>query len=200
RLVFDWITNEKIPLTPDEQRAYDKCVAELEKRDWRLDDLREMEKVADVLYLEEVPRMAYAPQMRCRLENCHYYSFLSDDKLMDRVNRLFGEYLMKMNAEHIAGGNFWHRTSGLKKEGAKTRSFPSVVNGAVAGRTETAAPTEKTSSASFLPGYLLEEKHKDRMAKLLFSTSYLEYCSYDNKLKLPLVALQRRQNIDQYIS
>lgn len=198
RLVFDWITNEKIPLTPDEQRAYDRCVAELEKRDWRLDELKDLEKIGEMLYLDEVPRMAYAPQMRCRLENCHYYSFLSDDKLMDRVNRLFGEYLMKMNAERISAGNFWHRTSGL--ESAKVRSFPPGANHAAAGKMEAAAPPAKTSPVSFLPGYLLEEKYKDRMAKLLFSTSYLEYCSYDNKLKLPLVALQRRQNIDQYIS
>lgn len=52
---------------------------------------------------------------------------------------------------------------------------------------------------SFLPGTQACEADKDRMAALLFATSYLEYCSFGNKLRLPLVALQRRQNIDPYI-
>jgi GNAT superfamily N-acetyltransferase len=38
------------------------------------------------------------------------------------------------------------------------------------------------------------------MAALLFSTSHLEYCSFSNKLNLPLVQLQRRQNIDPYLA
>lgn len=41
---------------------------------------------------------------------------------------------------------------------------------------------------------------KTRMAALLFSTSHLEYCSFSNKLNLPLVPLQRRQNIDPYLA
>lgn len=37
------------------------------------------------------------------------------------------------------------------------------------------------------------------MAALLFDTSHLEYCSFANRLGLPMVALQRRQNIDPYL-
>lgn len=53
---------------------------------------------------------------------------------------------------------------------------------------------------SFAPGSQATEAQRDRMAALLFSTSYLQYCSVANKLRLPLLALQRRQNIDPYIA
>lgn len=52
---------------------------------------------------------------------------------------------------------------------------------------------------NFVPGTESTDAHRNRMAALLFSTSYLQYCSYANKLRLPLVQLQRRQNIDPYI-
>ncbi|HEX8615927.1 MAG TPA: GNAT family N-acetyltransferase [Telluria sp.] len=51
----------------------------------------------------------------------------------------------------------------------------------------------------FVPGPQIADAQRDRMAALLFATSYLEYCSFGNRLRLPLVALQRRQNIDPYI-
>lgn len=38
-----------------------------------------------------------------------------------------------------------------------------------------------------------------RMAALLFSTSYLEYCSAANKLGVPCVELQQRTNIEPYL-
>lgn len=52
----------------------------------------------------------------------------------------------------------------------------------------------------FIPGSATSAAHRTRMASLLFATSYLEYCSYANKLGLPLVALQQRQNIDPYLA
>ncbi|MDQ1829890.1 GNAT family N-acetyltransferase [Massilia scottii] len=52
----------------------------------------------------------------------------------------------------------------------------------------------------FVQGPLIPDACRDRMAALLFATSYLEYCSFGNRLRLPLVALQRRQNIDPYIA
>lgn len=52
----------------------------------------------------------------------------------------------------------------------------------------------------FVPGPRIADAQRDRMAALLFATSYLEYCSFGNRLRLPLVALQRRQNIDPYIA
>ncbi|MFZ4874759.1 GNAT family N-acetyltransferase [Janthinobacterium sp. Mn2066] len=56
-----------------------------------------------------------------------------------------------------------------------------------------------TTQIHFIPGSATSPAQRARMAALLFATSYLEYCSYANKLGLPLVALQQRQNIDPYL-
>ncbi|MES2741478.1 MAG: hypothetical protein V4754_11075 [Pseudomonadota bacterium] len=55
-------------------------------------------------------------------------------------------------------------------------------------------------AARFLPAAEVGEYALDRMAALLFETSYLQYCSVGNKLGLPFAALQRRQNIDPYLA
>lgn len=52
---------------------------------------------------------------------------------------------------------------------------------------------------NFVPGTRVADGHLNRMAALLFATSYLQYCSFANKLRLPLVELQRRQNIEPYL-
>lgn len=57
-----------------------------------------------------------------------------------------------------------------------------------------------TTQIHFIPGSATSPVQRTRMAELLFATSYLEYCSYSNKLGLPLVALQQRQNIDPYLA
>lgn len=54
-------------------------------------------------------------------------------------------------------------------------------------------------SLAFIPGTEVPEADLDRMAALLFETSYLEYCSAGNTLGLPLCALQRRQNVEPYL-
>ncbi|CDG81013.1 GNAT family N-acetyltransferase [Janthinobacterium agaricidamnosum] len=56
-----------------------------------------------------------------------------------------------------------------------------------------------SDTAIFKPGRSLADEHKNHIASLLFSTSYLEYCSFGNKLNLPLRQLQRRQNVDPYL-
>ena len=56
------------------------------------------------------------------------------------------------------------------------------------------------TTTNFIPGSATSRAQRTRMAELLFATSYLEYCSYANKLGLPLVALQQRQNIDPYLT
>lgn len=58
----------------------------------------------------------------------------------------------------------------------------------------------RSAAPAFLPGPQIAEAQRARMAALLFATSYLEYCSFGNRLRLPLVALQQRQNIDPYIA
>ncbi len=55
------------------------------------------------------------------------------------------------------------------------------------------------TSAVFMPGSDVPGQDLDRMAALLFETSYLEYCSAGNALRLHPRALQRRQNIDPWL-
>jgi GNAT superfamily N-acetyltransferase len=54
-------------------------------------------------------------------------------------------------------------------------------------------------SLTFVPGHAVPAADLDRMAALLFETSYLEYCSVANRLALPPRQLQRRQNIDPWL-
>jgi hypothetical protein len=112
RLRVDALTREPVPLTASEQASYDSCIAALEQRGWHLVDIGELSRLAVVLSTTEVPRMAYASQLRASPAGCHYYSFLSQDSRLDRVNDLFGAYLMAINAERIRSGNFWHKTRG----------------------------------------------------------------------------------------
>ncbi len=59
--------------------------------------------------------------------------------------------------------------------------------------------TGVAASTAFIPGTEVPERDLDRMAALLFETSYLEYCSAGNTLRLHPRALQRRQNIDPWL-
>jgi GNAT superfamily N-acetyltransferase len=52
---------------------------------------------------------------------------------------------------------------------------------------------------AFVSGTEVPEHDLERMAALLFETSYLEYCSAGNRLGLPLRALPRRQNVDPWL-
>jgi hypothetical protein len=116
RLVVDALTHAPVPLSAEEQRSYDTCIAALERRDWRLDNILELESLAEIASIEEVPRMAYAPQLRAEPASCHYYSFLSHDEKLDRVNSLFAAYLATKNAERIDSGNFWCKTRGRGRQ------------------------------------------------------------------------------------
>ncbi len=68
------------------------------------------------------------------------------------------------------------------------------MSGALASTVGRSAP-----AVHFVAGAEVADAHRDRMAELLFATSYLEYCSVGNKLQLPLPQLQRVQNIEPYI-
>lgn len=110
RLLVDALNGEARPLSDAERSAYLQCVQALEQRKWRLDDPLDLGTVAQLTSTLEVPRMAYAAQLRAEPASCHYYSFLSDDESLDRVNALFGAYLLARNAQRIAQGDFWLRT------------------------------------------------------------------------------------------
>lgn len=182
RLVTDDLTNAAVPLTTKEQLSFDHCVTTLEARNWRLHHPLELENIANVFSLVEHPRIAYPPQLRSRIANCHYYSFLSHDERLDRVNALFGAYLVGKNAAHIEEDGYWRRTCGTP-----VPEPHAIVKGGL-------------DVLTFLPGDAIAGEYKDRIAKLLFGTSYLEYCSFGNKLNLSFVELQRRQNIEPYLA
>ena len=197
RLQVDAITQQPCPLTTQEVQQYQQCVRELDRCDWRLNDALQLEELAEVAYVQETPRMAYPPQLRAQIDNCHYYSFLSQDEKLDRVNELFAQYLLAKNSQRIQAGNYW---SELQGSGPRLDYFsctPTHTGSAV-----TPVPTWPHWAQPGLrwkSGRMLSEACKDRMAQLLFATSYLEYCSFSNKLNLPFVALQRHQNIDPYL-
>ncbi|NHZ34378.1 GNAT family N-acetyltransferase [Massilia sp. CCM 8692] len=87
-----------------------------------------------------------------------------------------------------------HTATPCRTSAAMPRSMPTSPRDCAAPMPTNAEPY------AFLPGAQIGEAQRDRMAALLFATSYLEYCSFGNRLRLPLVALQRRQNIDPYIA
>ena len=194
RLLDDIITDMHIPLSDEERCAYARCVARLDELDWQLDDPLRLPDIVDVFDIEEVPRMAYAAQLRADIEHFHYYSVLSDDPQLDRVNSVFCRYLLAHRSQHIAAGNFWRPTVG--RHGSR---MPAASDAAPPGD-EAQADLLSHAPLTLVPGELLDDETKNRMAKLLFATSYLEYCSFGNKLNLQFVELQRRQNIDPYLA
>ena len=193
RLLDDIITGTHLPLSEEERRAYARCIAQLDAIAWQLDDPLSLVNIVDVFDIEEAPRMAYAAQLRSDIAHFHYYSVLSRDAQLDRVNGLFCRYLLAQRSKSIASGAFWRPTVG--------RYASRVPAAHDAGVPEDEGQADLLSHAplTLVPGTLLGEVAKNRMAKLLFATSYLEYCSFGNKLNLQFVELQRRQNIDPYL-
>lgn len=121
RLRTDGDTGAPQPLSPAEAQAYERCVAALAQRDWRVAQPLALERVVELAWVTEVAPMAYAPQLRAQPAGCNYYSFLSDDPHLDRVNALFAAYLLARNGERIARGGFWQPIRGA---GAGTRPLP----------------------------------------------------------------------------
>lgn len=177
RLLEDVITEQRLPLSQEEERSYRQCVSRLERLDWQLEQPLDLARHAEIFTVDEVPRMAYPAQIRSDIDHYHYYSVLSHDRTLDRVNQLFGEYLIADNRRQIAAGNYWRSTFGYG---------------------EAIAP-EPGGALHFVPGRQAGEADKVRMAQLIFSTSYLEYCSVGNRAGLDPVSLQRAQNIEPYL-
>ena len=106
---------------------------------------------------------------------------------------LGGSSLLAHRSQHIAAGNFWRPTVG--RHGSR---MPAIGDAAPSGD-EAQAGLLSHAPLKLVPGERLGDEAKNRMAKLLFATSYLEYCAFGNKLNLQFVELQRRQNIDPYL-
>lgn len=202
RLLADIITNTTIPLSAAEQRSYEDCVAALERIHWTLDRPLDLPSLVDVFTIAESPRMAYAAQLRADIEHFHYYSVLSEDARLDRVNALFCRYLIAANGAKIAGGQFWHPVCGqhagtwIPQPAVRGIQIPRPAGQAVPAHN---AALLSNDPLGIIPGRMLGEDEKTRIAKLLFATSYLEYCSAGNKLNLEFVELQKRQNIEPYL-
>jgi hypothetical protein len=47
--------------------------------------------------------------------NLHYYSFLSNDEKLDRVNQLFGAWMIAKNAERVRQPGWWVSVKGTSK-------------------------------------------------------------------------------------
>jgi len=118
RLVVDWLTQQAVPLSASEQASRARCVEALARRGWQLDAHTRLEDVAQVCWADEVPRLAYAPQLRTAEGNLHYYSFLSHDEQLDRVNALFGHWLIARNAQAMRDPAWWARVKGTAAERA----------------------------------------------------------------------------------
>ncbi|WP_211471152.1 glycosyltransferase [Collimonas humicola] len=203
RLSVDVITNIEIPLNTEEKSNYDKCINALNAVNWTLGSPCELERVADIFHVNEIPRIAYAPQIRSDIEHYHYYSVLSDDENLDKVNALFGEYLIEKNKRKIQTASFWHKTKGDEHYKKRYSSITSHLDARIFENKNISASNinvESNDFIHFVPGHLVDESHKNLMAELLFSTSYLEYCSFGNALNMNFAKLQKIQNIDPYIN
>jgi len=92
------------------------------RRGWQLDAHTQLEDVAQVCWADETPRLAYAPQLRTAEGNLHYYSFLSRDEELDRVNALFGHWLIARNAQAMRDPAWWARVKGGAEPGRPQRA------------------------------------------------------------------------------
>jgi len=186
RLTHDIITGIYFPLDKNEGQSYDSCIANLQNVNWTLDNPLELAKMGDVYAVDEVPRMAYPLQLRSDIKHYHYYNVLSNDNNLDRVNDVFGDFMLANNYQAIELGEYWHEVNSVS---AFNAPFLSPASRLMARR-----------AVKFLPGELTSNTDRHQMAKLIFETSYLEYCSAGNTLGLNLIELQKKQNIEPYLS
>lgn len=180
RLLEDIISGEYRPLTTNEKRSYQRAVRQLETVNWTLSDPLKLEEYCEVYSVMEVPRIAYALQMRSDVEHYHYYGVLSADPLLDRINTLFGRYLLESNARRIAQGHFWWPVGHVDA-------------------TDCSPEKERHDVIHFAPGCGSSDEDRNSMARLIFTTSYLEYCSAANPRQMDIISLQRAQNIDPFL-
>lgn len=173
RLLEDIFTGERCPLSTEEQQHYQHCVEALNSYDPLLNSPLDLESKVPLFSGEEIPRLARAPQLRAEIAGYHYYGVLSHDPVLDQMNQLFANYLIADNQRSIDTCAFWHPIQ--------------------------ASPYDKPI-LRLKPGRLANFDEQRVMAKLMLTTSYLEYCSVDNLLGLDVISLQQQQNILPYLS
>lgn len=172
RLQVDIYGGGQRALSPAERVHYHRAVNALETISGKLADPLMLAEHVSIFSLQGIPPLARAPQLRAEQPGYNYYGVLSDDTALDEMNSLFARYLIAHNAQAIAGGQFWtliHRHEPVQDE------------------------------LILKPGRLATDDEQRRMARLMLSTSYLEYCSVDNRLDLDVISLQQQQNITPYL-
>ena len=189
RLLLDFISDTRFPLTPEEVESYNYCIDNLNDCGWKLDSPFDLERHAQIFSQVEVPRMAYSPQFRSEHKFYHYYNFLCEDKNVDRVNSLFEKYFAARNNRDIAAGNFWFEVRGSNQGNAEKKD----------SERKCTRPLVSRAPIQFKPGSSLAQADLRKMAKLIFETSYLEFCSVENTLHLELTSLQQKQNIEPFL-
>lgn len=170
RLQEDILSGKHCPLSSAEQCCYLATVEQLSARDWQLTDPLLLSELTPVFTEHAVLQIAYAPQLRAEIPGYHYYGVLSRDRNLDRANQLFSDYLIALNQQQIDAGDFWVTVNKPQRQ-----------------------------PLWYLPGHLTTLQQQRKMAELIFSTSYLQYCSVDNQPQLPLIDLQLKQNIQPYL-
>ena len=201
RLIYDPVNNAKLPLTDFEEDCYRNCVRKLESCNWNLNNPLQLQSFAPVTFTDELIRIAYHPQLRTANHSYDYYSFMSHDENLDRVNNLFGAFFIALNAESINHPHYWVRLNGLSSKYYRELPFVLPISEQVERTRDHNLPRKSIlpNDIRYICGDGLTEQHKNQIAELLFETSYLEYCSYANKLHLPKVQLQRIQNVDPMV-
>ena len=199
RIIYDPVNNMKLPLNKFEQECYSNCIKRLEACNWALKNPLQLQSFAPVTFIDEFIRIAYHPQLRTAIYEYNYYSFMSHDNKLDQVNNLFSAFFIEVNAEAINHPHYWARMNGERSDYYLELPYELPI-----AEQANKSPEQKQRSIlpkelRFINGIGLTEQHKNQIAELLFETSYLEYCSYANKLKLPQVKLQRIQNVDPMV-
>lgn len=166
----DILSGERRPLSIDEQQHCQQTLHQLSQRNWQLNDPLQLGELVPLFAEQEILQIAYAPQLRAEIPYYHYYGVLCQDPQLDKVNGLFSDYLIALTDKKISAGDFWQPVY---------------------------RPT--SSLLIFKPGIIYDQHEQRSMTQLIFSTSYLEYCSVDNIYAADLTTLQLRQNIQPFL-
>lgn len=171
RLQEDILSGEKRALSDEEESYYQHTIAQLNQRNWKIDNPLTLAEFAPLFVEHDILQIAYAPQLRAEIPYYHYYGVLSQDQQLDKVNTLFSDFLIANNQQTLDAGHFWQPIS---------------------------AKIEKT--LWFKPGVLANCAELRCMAQLILHTSYLEYCSVNNLHSLDIISLQQQQNIQPFLA
>lgn len=161
--------------------SYRQSVSRLEEIEWTLKKTLGLAELTEVYSVLEVPRIASSLQICSDIEHFHYYNVLSEDALRDKVNVLFGRYFLEKIVSALlvdTSGSLW-------------------VNGRIRQRVIVARAL--LSHQLFSPGVESTDDVRQKIVRLIFSASCLEYCSVANSQQIDIVSLQLAQSIEAWL-